>query len=110
MSYCEQKCNALVYYVHPSNSALLATIQSVHVVRPLLIYAPDSTTTSGRRWISRGGRSQVVFHRWPTVGPTLDMGGRLQAVFHRWVTGGKTSIVTPPREWKGPEVTLTDFT
>ena len=56
-------------------------------IEKTLLTSPDSTTTSGRRWIWVAGR-----RRYSTVGPPSgrrwNVGGRLQAVFHRWATVG----------------------
>ena len=48
------------------------------------------------------------------VGYERQVAGGIPLLGQRWPATGKASIVTPPREWKGPEVgpevTLTDCT
>ena len=54
--------------------------------------------------------TQIAPLRRADVGYEWQVAGGIPLWGHRRPAGGNASIVTPPREWKGPEVTLTDFT
>ena len=71
--------------------------------------APLRRADVGYGWQVAGGIPPLA-HRRADVGYGWQVAGGIPPLGHRRATGGKTSIVTPPREWKGPEVTLTDFT